>query len=438
MVVPVPYGFTHEDLHVCLRQLRLFLETSDSVPMELLRYCIAGLNHGGRVTDGQDRRLLVALLSSVYHEDALKAGHCFFATADGRERYVQPHATAHEEYVAAIGALPHVTSPGAFGLHSNAAISKDLKEANELLDSILRTQPRVHGSSGGVGDDMLSQITNDIAAKLPDAFDVEAVQARYPVEYLQSMNTVLSQEVSRCNRLTKVIRTSLANLERATKGLVVMDADLEALADSLMVGQRPAMWMKRSYPSLKPLSGYVLDLVRRLRFFSDWVRDGLPDDFWLPSFFFTQSFLTGAQQNYARKNGISIDRIDFHYSILTAKPGEAEAPEDGVYVHGCFLEGARYDPTTCVLAESEPKVLFTELPMMWLRPVEVTEVTMEVVESPQSSGFLCPLYRVSTRQGVISTTGHSTNFVMMLKLPSDQPMEHWVKRGVAALMALDD
>ncbi len=41
---------------------------------------------------------------------------------------------------------------------------------------------------------MLSRITQDIAGKLPPAFDLESAQALHPVSYLESMNTVLLQE----------------------------------------------------------------------------------------------------------------------------------------------------------------------------------------------------------------------------------------------------
>lgn len=39
--------------------------------------------------------------------------------------------------------------------------------------------------------------------------------------------------------------------------------------------------------------------------------------------------------------------------------------------------------------------------------------------------------------GTLSTTGHSTNYVMAVKLPTEQSQRHWVKQGVALICALD-
>lgn len=69
-----------------------------------------------------------------------------------------------------------------------------------------------------------------------------------------------------CLRLCSAIRVSLQNLLKALKGLVVMDAELEAVAGSLAVGKIPEKWAKCSYPSLKPLGSYITDLSARLKF----------------------------------------------------------------------------------------------------------------------------------------------------------------------------
>ncbi len=52
----------------------------------------------------------------------------------------------------------------------------------------------------------------------------------------------------------------------------------------------------QSFPSLKPLGGYMTDLVERCAFLSAWAERGPPAAFWLGAFFFPPAFTTAALQ----------------------------------------------------------------------------------------------------------------------------------------------
>lgn len=205
----------------------------------------------------------------------------------------------------------------------------------QLFTSILSTLPRQSGSGGGGGKNS-SQVIEDLAAdilnKLPSDFDLETIMKKYPVLYNESMNTVLRQELIRYNRLTSVVRKSLQDLRKAIKGLVVMSSELEEVFNSMLNGRVPNMWASKSYPSLKPLGSYLTDLIARLKFFQNWIDQGPPIVFWLSGFYFTQSFLTGVSQNFARKYKIPIDQLGFEFEFISAQEEKLSKPADGAYV----------------------------------------------------------------------------------------------------------
>ena len=87
------------------------------------------------------------------------------------------------------------------------------------------------------------------------------------------------------------------------------------------------------------------------------------------------------------------------------------------------MEGARWDSETMSIGESLPKILFDTLPIILLKPGQADKFEKKAT-------YCCPVYKTSARRGVLSTTGHSTNFVMYLDIPSDKQQKHWINRGI--------
>jgi dynein heavy chain len=210
-----------------------------------------------------------------------------------------------------------------------------------------------------------------------------------------------------------------------------MSADLDAMGDALYTNLVPGIWQSVAYPSLMPLMPWVNDLVARASFLQKWVDEGTPKAFWISGFFFPQAFLTGSLQNYARKSGHPVDGISFAFSVMAGTVDAIEkAPSIGIYIYGMFLQGCRWDAVNYTLADSHPKVLFSQFPPMWLEPTYHREM-------PEEGIYKCPVYKVLTRRGTLSTTGHSTNYVMPVELPTSVAQKKWVKAGVALFTALD-
>ena len=56
--------------------------------------------------------------------------------------------------------------------------------------------------------------------------------------------------------------------------------------------------------------------------------------------------------------------------------------------------------------------------------------------APTTGVYFTPLYKVVSRSGTLSTTGHSTNFVMYIELDSTETQDVWINAGVAGFLAL--
>jgi len=446
-----PYDFNDSDMEITLRQVMLYLDEYEQVPFRVLHVLATYINYGGRVTDDKDARTIDVIMRDYFTPRIVDEDYKFTKSGIYYAPTVDDDAP-HKGFLEYVDSLPLNAMPEVFGFHDNANITCELNETEEGLDVLLSLQPRTGGGGGRSRDDIVADRAKDIQGRLAPNFDIESIGMAYPVVYHESMNTVLLQECIRYNKLLSAIKRDLANLLKALKGLIVMSADLDAVGNALHTNKVPPAWESKAYPSLKPLAAWTQDLIDRLKFLNDWVAVGPPPVTWISGFFFPQAFLTGITQNYARKKGLPIDTLKNDYIYMWNRTVESfpKRPEDGCYIRGLFLEGARMDEDACCIADSRPKILFTNVPVIWLNPVQFRKPTQKDI-------YMCPVYKILSRWGVLATTGHSSNFVMWIEVPckecdmgvggllgggpapntfGDTDASKWCKAGVAAFLSL--
>jgi len=76
-----------------------------------------------------------------------------------------------------------------------------------------------------------------------------------------------------------------------------------------------------------------------------------------------------------------------------------ELPEDGILVHGLYMDGFRWDDQEMVVEDALPGKMMSMLPMMHMEPVMDYEA--------DETSYASPLYKTSARAGTLSTTGEA-------------------------------
>lgn len=427
----IRYEFNDSDLETSFIMLLNMLEGSQDIPWDAIKFMTGQINYGGRVTDDNDRKCLLAILEIYCGEHVLNDDYTFSRSGT----YKSPSDGNLNFYKNYIADFPDLEDPEVFGMHANANITFEMTESIIAIETILSIQPRdVSGAEGKSPDEIVDALATELEGKIPLTIkrEQEDKPHRGPqVTYIDSLQVCLSQEVERFNRVLNVMRKTLLELKKAIKGEVVMSAELDKMYQSLINNQVPLLWQKVSYPSLKNLASWFEDLIKRVEFFSNWLNKGKPKGYWLSAFFFPQGFLTSVLQNYARKYKTPIDILGFAFEFLDfIEIEKAHAhPEDGCYIYGLFIEGCRYDFKHGRVEDSRPGEMFTEAPVIYFNPTE------NYVPDPYD--YSMPVYKTTLRAGTLSTTGHSTNFIIYIDVPTKQKPEYWNLNGAAFICAMN-
>mmetsp|Transcript_48553 Transcript_48553/g.65976 ORF Transcript_48553/g.65976 Transcript_48553/m.65976 type:complete len:141 (+) Transcript_48553:13-435(+) len=119
------------------------------IPFPALEYMTGHCNYGGRVTDDQDRRVLITILRDFYNNKTVDQRKTNMVSPHTSEYQIQ-HFEGLEEYIEYVDQLPDEESPYLFGLHENSNIVLSIKESNYIFKNIITLEG---SSSGGAQDE---------------------------------------------------------------------------------------------------------------------------------------------------------------------------------------------------------------------------------------------------------------------------------------------
>ncbi|NWV29438.1 DYH17 protein, partial [Origma solitaria] len=408
-----PYPFNNGDLTVSVNVLQNYLEANPKVPWDDLRYLFGEIMYGGHITDDWDRRLCRTYLSEYIRAEMLDGE---VALAPG---FMIPPRLDYEAYHEYIEDNLPGESPHLYGLHPNAEMGFLTITSDRLFRTVLELQPKESEAAGGTGASREEQeILDEIMGQLPDPFNMEELMAK--AKEKTPYTVVAIQECERMNILTHEIRRSLKELDLGLQGELTITSEMEDLGNALFYDSVPESWTRYAYPSLLSLATWYADLLLRIRELEVWSTDFvLPATVWLAGFFNPQSFLTAIMQSTARKKQWPLDKMCLAVEV-TKKTREdiTFPPREGSYVHGLFMEGARWDIPSGSIADARMKELTPEMPVILLRAIPVDRMdTTNIYE--------CPVYKTRTR---------GPTYVWTFNLKTKEKAAKWVLAGVALLL----
>jgi dynein heavy chain len=413
----------------------------------VINYMTCDVQYGGRITDDWDRRLFNTYGKSWLTQGCLDPQFEFYRDPSGQAYIIpankpkgwnpkDPNAPEYpgleiDQYRNYINTLPLVDNPEIFGLHTNADLAFRTSQTKAVLDTILDIQPKEGGGGGGLTrEEIVLKMVEDLQSKMPPDYRNDDVVAG--VKSLGGMgkllNICLKQEIDRLQKVLSVLRKALAALKLAIAGTIVMSPDLAEALDSLFMARVPPAWTKVSQLVAPTMGVWFVAILKRAEQLTTWLRDGRPLTFWLTGFFNATGFLTANRQEVCRKHtkdNWALDDVVNYSEVMRQEREEVrKGPDEGIYIYGLFLDCAKWDKAHDRLADSDPKVLFAPLPVLW-----ITGVLAGTGKDKKTMYYTSPCYMAPKRTGL--------NFITSIDLRTEDPPNKWILRGVCLLTTTD-
>jgi dynein heavy chain len=393
----VPYEYNNSDLDACLLFLEKHVATTVIVGQPLswvtVQYMVAEAQYGGRITDDLDRELFLSYTAKWFCDDIFKPSFTF-NNYQWEYNYKIPEGLEIAQYREAIDTIPAVDSPLIFGLHPNADLTYRLKEAAEMIATIIETQPKDSGGGSGKSmDEIVKDQALELLQKMPPDFVEEIFRAQImklkgppgtsDKGFGAPLNIFLFQELQRLQNIIKICRTNLSSIAQAIDGTVVMTPELLEDLNSIFDARVPKSWTHDASGAeiswLMPnLGGWFTGLTERQLMLNTWLENSraVMKSFWLTGFTNAQGFLTGMRQEVTRqhkKDAWALDDVISHTDVLAFDHERVkDVPDEGQNIHGLFMEGGRWNRQEQKLDESEPKKLFLPMPAIFVTGTTLT------------------------------------------------------------------
>jgi len=426
------YPFNNGDITVCADVLHNYLEGRDQLPWADLKYIWGEIMYGGHITDSWDRRCMSAYLEVLMVDDLVDEKSNFHL-APGFKPMLEGDFGAYRAYIE--DAMP-AESPALFGLHPNAEIGLLIANCDLLFKAVFTLAGG--GASGGGGankEGKVKEVITEMQDALPQPFSMIEVKMR--VKEKTPYVVFVLQELERMNAILQLMGTGMRELELGLAGALNISDAMDALIGFLFVNAVPPNWLKMcgqigptgNY-NRKNLADWFVNLKERHVQLEEWAKDPAvrPPSVWISGLFNPMGYVTACLQMTARAKQLPLDSMLVYTSVTGMGAAQVQAqPEEGTYVHGLFMEGARWSVEENSVAESQPKELHPVMPVIHVEGVTAEERDARAAASGDVT-YECPVY---------TTTIRGPTFTFAAPLRTVRPPWVWTLAGVCLVMQPD-